>query len=107
MPRFVHELEIQRSTAGAGDDYNQPSETWSTIATAHGLIQPKNVDELNQANQAGAVISDHSIFMPSTTDVREADHLVYQGDAYEIEGIERREYGKLRHLKVNARKVTP
>lgn len=107
MGRFVHRLELQRSTPGAVDDYNHPTLTWATIATVDGLVQPKNVDELNQANQGGPVTSDHSIFLPANTDIAEADRLVWNGETYEIDGIERRQYGQLRHLKLNATKVTP
>lgn len=105
MPGFVHSVQVQRSTPGPPDDYNQPTDSWATIATVAGLVEPKNVDELNQANQAGVVISDSSIYLPASTDVQEDDRLVYAGDNYRIDGIERRPYGKLRHLKVNATKV--
>lgn len=105
--RFVHELTLERATAGAVDDYNQPTNTWAAIATVPGLVQPKSVDELNQANQGGPVVGDHSIFLPANTDIEEADRLVWNGERYEIDGLERRQYGKLRHIKVNARKVTP
>jgi len=106
MPGFVHQLEIQRSTAGAPDDYNHPTQTWATIATVQGLVQPKDSVEVAQLNQAGAVASDHSIYLPATTDVDEADRLIYQGDTYQVDGLERRDYGKLRHIKLNARKVS-
>lgn len=103
---FVHTIDVQRATSGAGDDYNQPGMTWATIATVKGLVEPKSSIEVAQLNQAGATVTDHSIFLPSTTDVREADRLLYQGETYQIEGLERRAYGRLRHLKANARKVT-
>ena len=103
--RFVHELEIQRSTKGARDDYGHAANTWATTSRVHGLVQPKSIDEINQANQAGPVVADHSIYLPATAELDEADRLVYAGATYEIDGIERRDYGRLRHLKVNARRV--
>lgn len=103
---FAHTLVIERATAGAPDDYNQPSETYATIATVRGLVQPKSVEEQARLNEGGVVTSDHSIFLPSTTEVDEADRIVYAGETYQIDGIERRAYGSLAHLKLNARKVT-
>jgi head-tail adaptor len=104
--RLVHTITIQRATAGApADDWNQASQTWATIATTKGLVQPKSVTEQDRLGEGGIVTSDHSIYVGPTTDVDEADRIVYAGQTYQIDGIERRTYGKLQHLKLNATKV--
>ena len=104
---LVHSLVIERATAGAPDDYGQPSSTFSTLATVRGLVQPKSAREKAQANQAGVVVSEFSIYVPAATDLDEADRIVYDGATYQIECIERRAYGGLAHLKADASRVTP
>ena len=100
-----HTLVIERATAGAVDDYNQPSQAFAAVATVAGLVQPKNAREQAQANEAGAVVTDHSIYVLLTTDLKEADRIIYAGATYQIEGIERRAYGSVGHLKANVRRV--
>lgn len=104
---FVHTLTIQRNTpAGAPDEYNQTPSVWADLATVQGLVQPKGAREKAQLNQAGTVSSDYSIHLPLSTDVDEADRIVYAGETYQVEGIERRPYGGLAHIRLNASKVT-
>ena len=103
---FVHSLVIERATAGALDDYGQPSQTWATSSTVRGLVQPKSSREKAQANQAGAVLSEFSIYVPLATDLHAADRVVYDGATYQIDGIEQRAYGGLAHQKADASRVT-
>lgn len=102
---LVHSLTIERSTADALDDYGQPAMTFATLATVRGLVQPKSAREKAQANQAGAVLSEFSIYVLLTTDLRSADRIVYDGATYQIDGIERRAYGGLAHQKADASRV--
>lgn len=103
---FVHTLTIERATAGSVDAYNQPSMTYATSSTVRGLVQPKSSREKEQANQVGATASDYSIYFPNGTNLDEGDRVVYASETYQIDGIERRQYGGLPHIKANARKVT-
>ncbi len=106
--RLIHALIIERSTAGVVDDYNQPSQAWTTVATVKGLVQPKDMDEVAQLNEAGAVISDHRIYL-LPTDVKGADRIRFDPDdgrRYQIVGV-RDEAGIGHHLRVDARMVQP
>jgi head-tail adaptor len=104
--RLVHRLIIERSTAGAVDDYNQPTQAWATMATVPGLVQPKTAQEVPQLDQAGAVVSTHTIFV-RPTDVLASDRIRFEiddGRRFEIDGI-RDAAGLGHHLEIDARVV--
>lgn len=105
--RLVHTIAIERATPGTVDDYNQPSETWATIATVPALVQPKSGRELAQLNNAGPVRFEYRIFM-RVTDVAEGDHLVRQdpGEVYQI-GFVADAAGIGHHLEIEASRVWP
>ena len=104
---LVHTLAIERATAGAVDDYNQPAQAWATIATVKALIQPKSGRELAQVNEAGPVSGEYRVFM-LPTDVTEGDHLVRQtpAEVYEI-GFVADAAGIGHHLELDATRVWP
>lgn len=105
--RFVHSLVIERSTAGAVDDYNQPTQTWATLATVPGLVQPKSAREVAQLNEAGAVGSIFTIYL-RPTDIAESDRITVavapMAGTYQIDAI-RNASGLSHHLEIDARKV--
>lgn len=105
--RLLHSLAIERATAGAVDEYNQATQTWATLATVAGLVQPKNVRETAQLNQSGAVVSTHTIYL-RPTDVDTADRITVAAGAmagtYQIDGI-RNAAGLNHHLELDAREV--
>jgi hypothetical protein len=102
--RLIRTLVIERASDGAVDEYNQPSRIWATLATVRGLIQPKRAREVAQLNQAGAVVSTHTVFL-APTDVREADRILADdGQRYEIDGV-RDAAGLGHHLELDARTV--
>jgi head-tail adaptor len=106
MVALIHELTIQRATqAGPMDDYNHPTSTWAYLTEVPGLIQPKTVEERQQQNEAGSVVSDYNVYLFYEADIREADRIIYGGETFQVQGIEERDYGKLRHKKANATKV--
>ena len=86
---LIHTLAIERATSGASDEYGQPSRTYATLATFRGRIEPKSAREVAQLNQAGAVISDHTLYA-RPRDLRESDRIRFDpadGRLFEITGI--------------------
>lgn len=104
---LVHSLVIERATAGAVDEYNQPTLTWATLTTVPGLVQPKSVREVAQLNEAGAVVSTHTAFL-RPTDITERDRIAIAAGSmagtYQIDGI-RDAAGLGHHLEIDCRKV--
>lgn len=112
--QFRQRLLIERTAVLTEDgepivnDRNQESVEWRSLGEVPGLIQPKTAQEMAQFNEAGAVVSDHTAFLPPT-DLREADRLRLvpdDGRIFEITGI-RDAAGLGHHLEVDARVVTP
>lgn len=104
--RLVHSLVIEREAAGTVDEYNQPTQTWSTLSEVPGLLQPKTAREVAQLNQAGAVVSTHTIYM-RPTEVQPADRIrvvVGPPGTYQIDGV-RDAAGLGHHLEIDARMV--
>ncbi len=106
-----HSLAILRSTVTddplTNDENNQPTRVEALLATVRGLVQPKSVREVAQLNQAGAVVSDHTIYL-YPTDLREADRIRFDPDdgrRYEVRGV-RDAAGIGHHLEVDAEMVT-
>jgi len=114
---FLHRLVIERSTAGAVDDHNNPTRTWAAIATVTGTVVAKTPEEVVQVNEAGAVVGTHKILL-LPTDVAEADRVRHDAAAcpvpadrdlpdalYEPTGI-RNTAGTGINLAIEARQVT-
>lgn len=115
--RLEHTVDIVRSTTtGSYDDYNQPVTTPGVFATIKAAIQPKDAEEQAAVSQAGAGISDHTIYtLP--VDIAGGDAVVHdQGDCpmdpdlptmrFEVGGI-RNAAGRGHHLEIDARAVQP
>jgi len=105
--RLIHDVAIERSTAGPVDAWNMPSEVWATIATPAALIQPKSGRERAQQNEAGSVTAEFRIYM-RPTDITEGDHLIRQdtGEVFEI-GFIADAGGIGHHLEIDATRVWP
>lgn len=113
-----HKLIIERPyqvfDAGdpALDDYGQPVRQYETLAHVRGLVQPRSAREqaareVALVSQAGAAISDHTIFL-LPTDLTTADRIRYDPDdgrSYEVMSI-RDGGGQGHHLEVGARLIT-
>ena len=106
MPRLHHDVAIYRSTLGAVDDYNQPSETFTLLATEPALIQAKSGVELAQLNNAGVVRGRYRVFMRQT-DVAEGDHLVHNDDVFELTFVDSDAGGAGHHMELDAERVYP
>jgi len=110
--RLVHSLAIVTPTDDVGDDpdeYGQPVPGIPTTILASGLIQPKTAREVALISQAGAQVSDHTVFLPEGTAVQSASYVRFQpddGDRYEVVGIRDFAYGTTNdHLEVDCRRV--
>lgn len=105
--RLVHSLVIERATAGAVDDYNQPTRTYATLATVPGLVQPKTAREVTQLNEAGAIVSTHTAYL-RPTEIQPSDRIrIATGNmagTYEIDGI-RNAAGIGHHLEIDCSMV--
>ncbi len=118
MVDFVHTLTIERPFGVDADidltvdvdEYGQPIREYdTTFATVRGLIQPKTAREVALVSQAGAALSDHTIYM-HRGDVSTRDRLRDvttggTGGLYEIVGIRDHNFGSLAHLAVDAKRV--
>jgi hypothetical protein len=96
------------------DDYGQPETTEATVSGVPAAIQPKTAHEVALLSQAGAVVSDHDIFM-QPIHLTEGAAILHDasdcpvspdiGDTrYEVTGISN-EAGIGHHLKIDARLV--
>ena len=102
--RLVHTISIERSSDGSLDDRGVPAQTWIAAATARAWVQPKSARELMQLSQAGPTVSTHSVYLDPNADITAADRIVFDGDAYQVDGI-RDEAGIGHHFKVDAHLV--
>jgi head-tail adaptor len=83
---FPHTLVIERASEGAADDRGVPAQSWATLATVSGRIEPKTVREAMQLSQAGPVVSTHTAYL-LPTDIAEGDRIASGGSTYQIDGI--------------------
>lgn len=120
--RLVHTLVIERPYGSDGidvgsdidlDDYGQPVRVYSAAPDAtevQGLIQPKSAREIALISQAGAALSDHTIFT-QRIDLLTSDRIrditdASNGPTYEIVGIRDFNFGGTPHYEVDAKKIT-
>lgn len=106
--RLIHMLVIERATAGAVDEYNNPTQVWATLAVVPGRVQAKSGRELAQLNDAGPVRGEFRVFM-RPTDVLESDHLILSesGEIYEIGFVAPRSGAGIHHLELDCNRVWP
>lgn len=119
MDPFIHTLAIERPFGVDADmnaevdvdEYGQPVRVFDTaFAIVRGLIQPKTDREQALVSQAGADVSDHTIYL-LRTDLTTADRLRDTtvggtGGLYEIVGIRDHNFGSLAHLAVDAKRIS-
>lgn len=103
--RLRHTLVVERASSSAVDDWNAAVLEWAAIATIAGLVQPKTAREVNQQNEAGAVLTTHTIYC-RPADIEPGDRIrVSAGPMaglYQVEGI-RNAAGLGHHLEIDAR----
>jgi len=96
--RLRDSVTIQRATEGARNDYGIPTQTFATLATVDGWLQPQSRRLRDEASSGGAVAEGAICFM-LPTDVTEADRLVVDGETYDIDSVINAA-GKDHHLEV-------
>lgn len=111
---FPHTLTIERpfgvdadsDTTVDVDDYGQPVREYeASFATVQALVQPKTAREIALVSEAGAEISDHTIYM-HRRDLAASDRLRDDaGRVYEIVGIRDYDFGSLAHFAVDAKRI--
>jgi head-tail adaptor len=105
--RLTQTLVIERAAEGAENERGMAALTWATLATVKGLIYPKTAREVPQANQGGARIVTHRIYL-LPTDLTAADRIRLEpddGDRYQLTGV-RNAGNRGHHLECDAYLVT-
>jgi hypothetical protein len=79
--RLLHSLAVVRTARdGTPDEWGQPTPgTPTVVATFRGLIQPKSAREIALISQAGAEVSDHTLFC-RPLDIRGGDYVRFDPD---------------------------
>lgn len=110
--KLVHSLVIVTPTDDVGtetDEYGQPIAGEPITLAVRGLIQPKTAREVALISQAGAQLSDHTVFLFTGTAIKSVSYVRYavdDGDRYEVVGIRDFNYGTVNdHLEVDAKRV--
>ena len=78
--------------------------TPTTLAEVRGLIQPKAVQEMALASQAGVEVGDHTAFLRPLDGLRNDCWFEHAGGRYDIVGI-RDAAGRGHHLEIDCRRV--
>lgn len=106
--RLIHELTVYRTPldddVADRDDYGQPTPAAVTTRTVRGLVQPISARELADSRSAGSEVYDHRIYL-SRIDLIGSDAIEFDGDRYEVVGIDDYRFGSSPHLEVRARRV--
>lgn len=106
--RLVHSLAIVTPTSDVTvTEYGQPVAGEPLTVEVQGLIQPKSTREMALVSQAGAMVSDHTIYL-QPRDLSGAAYIRREpddGDRFEITGIRSYEFGRTPHLEVDCRRV--
>lgn len=94
------------------DDYGQPSADTPEVALVQGMVQPKTAREISLTSQAGAELSDHTIFLlpraiAAGAWIADADGsgVLAGGRRFDVTGVRSIEFGSVPHLEVDARLV--
>jgi hypothetical protein len=111
---LTHTVAVMRRTEGAEDEYGQPILIEALLATVPAAIQPKTEEEQALLSQAGAEVSDHTVFM-LPMDIVGSDFIVHDENdcpltsdlpdmRLEIDGM-RNAAGIGHHLELSVRNV--
>ncbi|HET8784076.1 MAG TPA: hypothetical protein VFM38_00455 [Candidatus Limnocylindrales bacterium] len=89
------------------DEYGQPTMGTASEVHVRGLVQPKSGREMALVSQAGAELSDHTIFLPSMR-LSGASYITDDppnGRRFDIVLVRSHEYGSAPHIEVDAKLV--
>jgi hypothetical protein len=110
---LVHSLAIVEPVYEAtDDDYGQPEADDPAVSLVQGMVQPKTAREMALTSQAGAELSDHTIFLlprriaaGAWIGDADTDGVLAGGRRFDITGIRSIEFGSVPHLEVDAHLV--
>lgn len=110
---LVHKLAIVTPVQLAtDDDYGHPEPGTPTVTLVRGMVQPKAAREVQQSDQAGAEVSDHTIYLlprqlagaAYITDADDSGPLT-GGRRFQVIGVRSLEFGTMPHLEVDCKLV--
>jgi len=108
--KLVHSLAIVAPTdSGDVDDYNQPVPGTPTTTLVSGFLYPRRANEVDQSNQAGALIADHDVIFVERT-IPKGAYIRFEpddGDRYEVQGYEPYSFGRDPLIVAHTRRVVP
>jgi SPP1 family predicted phage head-tail adaptor len=96
-------VTIQRATT-VYDEFNEPVETWSDVATVWARRRDVSDGEKQAAGQVGAVLMSRFTVRSSTTTraLLPTDVLSHDGGAWNIQGIKEADEGRNRFIEITA-----
>lgn len=94
-------ITIQRATTSA-DAYNEPIETWATLATVWAMKRDASDSERQRASETSAEITTRFQIRYSSTvaEINPKDRISYDGKTYDIWGV--KEIGRREGLEISA-----
>lgn len=94
-------ITLERFTA-TRDEFNEPVETWGTLATVSASYEPLSDGEKFRASETAAEASARFAIRYSTTvaDLNPKDRLTFEGDPWEIVRV--KEIGRREGLEITA-----
>ena len=114
-----HRVQVVRMAAtGATDEYGRAVTAQVVVGTVRAAIQAKSAREVAALHEAGAALTDHTIFMEPAAGASTADALVHDPalcpkaphdlptGRYELSSV-RNAVGRGHHIEADARLVGP
>ncbi len=94
-------VELQRATVSP-NDFNEPVETWTTLASVYGNRRDVSASEAYRAQEVGGKISTRFTirYSSAVADVNPRDRLLFHGVVYNIVAV--REKQRNRWLEIDA-----
>ena len=88
-----HRVVFQSSTI-VQDDFGEPDQTWATLATVWGLVQPLKGRELFAANQVQAEVTTRIVVRNSSelVDLAPDDRATWNGQTFDIKAVIHRDH---------------
>lgn len=79
---LIHIIEIWRNTPVTNDNAGNPKVNYMKLNTVSGRLEELSgklflVDGIQ-------VVSNHILYLPSGTDIKELDHVIYNGQTYKV-----------------------
>lgn len=76
-------ITVLRRTQGTVNEYGESNETWPTVTTIVGVIQPKSGNVGRQEN-GEQISSTHRMYCLSGSNIRQGDRVQLGSDVYQV-----------------------